>query len=197
VVKLVVSFLVFSFWLLVPMYRDLLKAVDMQCQICNNNEATIHLTEISGSVRTELHLCEYCAAQQGIAVAKSSIPINELLSGLLAAAPQSEESSGVSEKELTCPRCGFTLDQLRNEALMGCPYDYEVFEKFLMPLIENTHNGKSIHCGKVPSKAPKDTKKQIELLTLKEQLRLAVGSEDYELAAKLRDKIADWEKNCK
>jgi protein arginine kinase activator len=166
----------------------------MQCQICNNNEATIHLTEISGGVRSEMHLCEYCAAQQGIAVTKSQIPINELLSGLLAAAPQSEEINDLAEKETKCPKCGFTLDQLRNEALMGCPYDYQLFEKTLLPLIENTHGGKSVHCGKVPSKAPKDTKKQIELLTLKEQLRQAVGSEDYELAAKLRDKIADWEK---
>jgi protein arginine kinase activator len=166
----------------------------MQCQICNNNEATIHLTEISGGVRSEMHLCEYCAAQQGIAVAKSQIPINELLSGLLAAAPQSEGADALTEKELKCPKCGFTLDQLRNDALMGCPYDYQLFEKSLLPLIENTHDGKSVHCGKVPSKAPKDTKKQIELLTLKEQLRQAVGSEDYELAAKLRDKIADWEK---
>jgi protein arginine kinase activator len=165
----------------------------MQCQICNDNEATIHLTEISGGVRTEMHLCEYCAAQQGIAVTKSQIPINDLLSSLLASAPQSEADAS-AEKDLKCPKCGFTLDQLRNEALMGCPYDYQLFEKSLLPLIESTHDGKSVHCGKVPSKIPKDTKTHIELLTLREQLRQAVGSEDYELAAKLRDKITEREK---
>jgi len=169
----------------------------MQCQICNNNEATIHLTEISGGIRTEMHLCELCASQQGIAPAKNQISINDLLSGLLAAAPKSDDLDVLSEKTLKCPRCGFTIDQLQKEPLMGCPYDYQLFESLLLPLIEGAHDGKSVHCGKVPSKVPKDTQKQIELFTLKEQLRVAVSSEDYELAAKLRDKITNWESNKK
>jgi len=61
----------------------------MQCQICNDNEATIHLTEISGGDRKEMHICESCAAEQGIIV-KSQIPINELLSGLLASTPSED-----------------------------------------------------------------------------------------------------------
>jgi protein arginine kinase activator len=165
----------------------------MQCQICNNNEATIHLTEISGGIRTEMHLCEFCAADQGITTAKTQISVNDLLSGILASTPKSDDSDGLTEKTLKCPRCGFTIDQLTKEPLLGCPYDYQLFEKYLTPLIEGAHDGKSVHCGKVPSKAPKDTQKQIELFTLKEQLRMAVSSEDYEQAAKLRDKITNWE----
>lgn len=169
----------------------------MQCQICNNNEATIHLTEISGGIRTEMHLCEFCAADQGIAMTKSQISINDLLSGLLSSAPQSQDLDGLTDKTIKCPRCGFTIDQLTKEPLLGCPYDYQLFEKYLTPLIEGADDGKAIHCGKVPTKAPQDTQIQIELLTLKEQLRSAVSSEDYELAAKLRDKITDWESNRK
>jgi protein-arginine kinase activator protein McsA len=41
----------------------------------------------------------------------------------------------------------------------------------------------------VPSKTPKDAKKQIKLTALRQQLDAAVQSEDYELAAKLRDEI--------
>ena len=55
----------------------------MQCQICNKHDATIHLTEIADGVRSEIHICEHCASEQDIAV-KSHIPINELLSNLLA-----------------------------------------------------------------------------------------------------------------
>jgi protein arginine kinase activator len=165
----------------------------MQCQVCNKNEATIHLTEIAGSVRTEMHLCELCAQEQGIAV-KTNIPINELLSNLLAVQPTDEELSGHSAKDVACPHCGFTLEQFRKEALLGCPYDYEVFEKSLLPLIERAHNGRTTHCGKLPSRVPSDAKKQIELLSLRQQLETAVQSEDYELAAKLRDKINQVEK---
>jgi len=161
----------------------------MQCQICNNTEATIHLTEITDGARTEMHICEHCAAEQGIAV-KSHIHINELLGSLLAVQPSDDELSDPSQQQAACPVCGFTLDQFRKEAVLGCPHDYDVFEKSLRPLIEKAHNGKITHCGKLPSKTPRDTKKQIELLSLRQQLEMAVQNEDYELAAKLRDKMS-------
>ena len=166
----------------------------MQCQICNKNEATIHLTEIADGVRTEMHLCELCAHEQGIAV-KTNIPINELLSNLLAVQPADDQLSEHSDRNISCPHCGFTLDQFRKEALLGCPYDYEVFEKSLLPLIEKAHDGRTTHRGKFPSRMPQDTKKQIELMNLRQQLETAVQSEDYELAAKLRDEISAIEKH--
>jgi len=164
----------------------------MQCQICHKNDATIHLTEIVDGARTEMHICEQCAVEQDIAV-KSHIPINELLSNLLAVQPSEDELASPSERDLVCPNCGFTLAQFRKEGVLGCPRDYEVFEKTLLPLIEKAHDSKTAHCGKVPSKAPGDTKKQMELLSLRQQLDAAVQSEDYELAAKLRDKIKQSE----
>jgi protein arginine kinase activator len=165
----------------------------MQCQICNKNDATIHLTEISGGMRTEMHLCENCAAEQNIMV-KSHIPINELLSGLLSVQPTDEEIAGPTQEQLVCPNCGFTLAQFRKEGVLGCPYDYEIFETALEPLIEKAHNGKTAHCGKIPSSTPVDAKKRMEILSLKKQLDDAVRSEDYELAAVLRDKINQTEK---
>jgi protein arginine kinase activator len=141
-----------------------------------------------------MHICENCAQEQGIAV-KSQIPLNELLSSLLAVQPSDEELFGPSEKgaSTSCPHCGFTLDKFRKEAVLGCPYDYEIFEKPLRHLLEKAHNGKTAHCGKVPSKTSKGTKKQIRLITLRQKLEEAVQSEDYEMAAKLRDKIRKYE----
>jgi len=165
----------------------------MHCQICQKNEATIHLTEITDGLRSEMHLCEHCAQEEGIAV-KSHLPINELLANLLATQPSDDELLGDSKQKIACPHCGFTLDQFAKEAVLGCPYDYEVFEKSLLPLIEKAHNGKTTHCGKVPSKTPEDTKKQTLLYTLRKQLEVAVQNEDYELAAELRDKINESEK---
>ena len=165
----------------------------MQCQICNTREATIHLTEINDGVRSEMHVCEHCATEQGIVV-QSHMPINELLGNLLAAQPEDEEFIDPSDRQLQCPQCGFTLDKFGKKALLGCPYDYELFEKVLAPLIARAHDGKTTHCGKVPSKLPADEKKQMDLLNLKQQLEAAVKMENYELAAKLRDKIAEREK---
>lgn len=135
-----------------------------------------------------MHICENCAAEQGVA-AQSQMSINELLSHLLAVQPSDAEMYGPSDKDTACPNCGFTLDRLRKEGSLGCPADYSVFEAALVPLIERAHNGKSTHCGKVPTKAPKDTKKFVELSALRRQLEEAVKSEDYELAARLRDQM--------
>jgi protein arginine kinase activator len=165
----------------------------MQCQICNKRTATIHLTEITEGVRSEMHVCEHCAAEQGIA-AQGQVSINELLTNFLASQPSDEEIMGSSiEPEQKCPDCGFTLDRLRKEGTLGCPRDYEVFEQGLMPLIERAHNGGTTHCGKVPEKAPGATKKIAGLTALRQQLDAAIRSEDYERAAELRDKIKHLE----
>ena len=160
----------------------------MQCQICSKNDATIHLTEISDGVRSEMHICEQCASDQGVAI-KSQLPLNELLSNLLSSQPSDEQMMDPAEKKASCPKCGFTLDQFRKDAVLGCPCDYEIFEKSLLPLIAKAHNNKTTHCGKIPSKTPADTKKQIEMLNLQQQLDDAIGTENYELAAKLRDQL--------
>jgi len=160
----------------------------MQCQICTKKTATIHLTEITNGVRTELHFCEQCAVQQGIA-AKSQISVNELLGNLLSSQPTDEELTGLAEAETTCPECGFQLSQFRKEGVLGCPNDYVLFEKALLPLIEQAHNGKTGHCGKVPARVPQEVKNQIESANLREQLKTAIKLEDYERAAQLRDEL--------
>lgn len=160
----------------------------MQCEVCQSKEATIHLTEITDGVRTEMHLCEQCAQEQGVG-AKNYIPLNELLSNLLAVGPK-DETTGINEDEPVCPHCGWTLDKFREKGVLGCPYDYEIFEKYLSPLIKKAHEGTATHCGKIPSRMPQDSKKQIETAQLRKQLDEAVRNEDYELAAKLRDKLA-------
>ncbi|MCK4999224.1 MAG: hypothetical protein KAS23_06805, partial [Anaerohalosphaera sp.] len=101
----------------------------MQCQNCKEHVATIHLTEINNGQRHETHLCQECAQQQGLTL-KAQVPLNELLSTLLAA--QSENSNADksdTDVSVECPNCGMTLERFSKEHLLGCPCDYEVFEK--------------------------------------------------------------------
>lgn len=163
----------------------------MQCQCCKNHTATIHLTEISNGQRLETHLCETCAQKQGLAV-KNQIPLNELLSTLLAIQPDIKNQLGETEGaavDTPCPSCGMTLKRFQKEVVLGCPYDYEFFEKSLAPIIEKSQGGNTTHCGKVPSKLPSDSKKQVDIVKLTNQLESAVKNENYEAAAKLRDQI--------
>jgi protein arginine kinase activator len=163
----------------------------MLCHACKERTATIHLTEITNGQRVETHLCQECAQQQGLAI-KAQIPLNELLNTLLSTQPQPAADAGPSAAELpnkACPDCKMTLMRFSKESLLGCPNDYKVFEDELLPLIERSHNGKSWHCGKVPTHASDEEKKNIRSRQLQRQLEAAIKNEDYETAARLRDEI--------
>jgi protein arginine kinase activator len=164
----------------------------MQCQRCKEQTATIHLTEINNGERQETHLCEVCAEHEGLAI-KSQIPLNELLSTLLASQSSGKEQpvteAVAAADEKSCPTCGMTMTEFKKGRLLGCANDYEIFGDSLEPIIEKNQGGNTVHKGKVPDNTPEDSKKQIEILNLRRELEDAVESEDYENAAKIRDRI--------
>ena len=163
----------------------------MLCNACKERTATIHLTEITNGQRIETHLCQECAQQQGLTI-KAQIPLNELLTTLLSTQPQTAAAGGADLKDKTCPECGMTLVRFSKESLLGCPNDYKVFEDELLPLIERSHNGKSWHCGKIPSHTSEEEKKNIRRRQLQRDLDAAIKNEDYETAARLRDEIKQY-----
>jgi protein arginine kinase activator len=101
------------------------------------------------------------------------------------------------------------MEIFRKQALLGCPKDYEIFERNLQVIIEKAHDGNLTHKGKIPSgiststksvesqtagssdttKDKKEIKTGNEMKELEKQLEQAVRNEDYELAAKLRDQL--------
>ncbi len=160
--------------------------MNLACQVCKKAPATVHLTDITpeGEMR-ERHLCDACAAKQGVGTKpQAHVPIHQILSGFV-----NEKTSIQQLAELRCPDCGMTFVEFRSGGLLGCPRDYDAFEKALAPLIERAHEGSSHHIGKIPARlaTPRDT--QTDLLKLRRELTRAVDDENYEEAAKLRDKI--------
>lgn len=164
----------------------------MLCQLCKERSATIHLTEINNGQRSESHLCQQCARQQGLSI-KTKIPLDELMNTLLSS--QQEKTTEQGKPSITipsdhaCPNCGMTLGRFAKAPLLGCANDYTEFQAELLPLIEQSHNGKSHHCGKVPGHISERDRNEIERNKLKRQLEQAVKDEDYETAARLRDQI--------
>jgi protein arginine kinase activator len=101
-------------------------------------------------------------------------------------------SSDQESAELVCDVCGLTFGEFRQQKLLGCPHDYDAFERVLLPLIEGAHGGAGQHVGKVPHRRGEQTKHNA-LLRLRGELKKAVAAEDYEKAARLRDQIQELE----
>lgn len=164
----------------------------MKCQHCEK-PATFHITELTGPQPQELHLCEDHAREYLQPAEESSDetgPIPNVLKKQLTLAKTAEDLAELDQR--ACPQCGITFREFRQQGRLGCPHDYEFFEKELEPLLVNIHGDKR-HTGKRPRSGPSGTQRQSDLIRLKREMQEAVEREDYELAARLRDQIRNLE----
>jgi protein arginine kinase activator len=164
--------------------------MNLACQACKKQTATVHLTDITPEGEmSERHLCERCAQREGLAPKPSAhVPINEILAGLIV------DKAGIQQlAELKCSNCGLTFVEFRNGGLLGCPKDYDAFEKAMIPLIERAHENASHHIGKVPRRLAVPRSVESDLIRLRRELTKAVDDEQYEEAARIRDRIRSLE----
>ncbi len=154
----------------------------MTCQRCLD-EASVHLTETVEGLRRELHLCVRCARKAGLVLPESppKLGLDQVVEGLIIA----HVGELVGElAELTCPDCGVRFMEFRTLGKLGCPTDYQVFSKGLLPLMARSH-GATRHVGKVPTR-PTVASDRVRL-RLRSEFRASIALEDYERAASLRD----------
>jgi protein arginine kinase activator len=159
----------------------------MKCQKCHN-PATLHITEVLENEQfEELHLCEQCAN-------KYLYEPQQKGGGKSAGVEQAVEGEETPFSHHECPLCGMKFAEFRNSGRLGCPNDYQEFREELTPLLENIH-GETRHCGKTPRRLPQNKQTQSELIQLRNRLKQAITKEDYEEAAKLRDRIRTLEES--
>lgn len=156
----------------------------MLCNVCGKNEATVHLTEILNDKTMKLHLCEDCAKDKG-AEMEGHFGMSDLLAGLADLGANLEPGAMIAIK---CPACGFTYQDFKKVGRLGCGGCYDAFKKQLDPLLKRIH-GANRHIGKVPLMAGKIVKENVALQDMKAQLEKAIRAEEFEEAAKLRDRI--------
>ncbi len=162
----------------------------MLCQRCQERPATVHLTKMFDHEKTELHLCELCAKSVGSELGFIFGPnftfqnlIAGLLEGDLGMYPQP-----TADKGLCCENCGLTFSDFRNGGMLGCGDCYRYFQNGLEPLLKKVH-GSHRHIGKVPKRTGGKVRIRKEIEDLRLELQRAIGKEDYEHAAYLRDEI--------
>lgn len=183
----------------------------MQCQVCKQDEATVHLTQIVDDDVRSLDLCVGCAKQKGV-----SDPLGFSFADVFKEAAPEEGAAGEAEPdkparatraEVQCSRCGLGHADFKKTGRLGCSDCYEAFAGVLDGMLKGMHKGIR-HTGKlaqtagqpgaartVPGTPPDGTEpapagtKAPELDRLSVQLAEAVAREDFEEAARLRDQI--------
>lgn len=165
--------------------------MNFACQSCKQQPATVHLTDIArDGEKRERHLCDACAQAEGITPKPQP---SAKVSHLLTAFVEGGKAGAKQIADLACPDCELTFVEFRSSGLLGCPRDYDAFEKALVPLIERAHLGASHHIGKLPRSQGRSRLVENDLLRLRRKLTRAVDDERFEEAAKLRDDISSLE----
>jgi protein arginine kinase activator len=156
--------------------------VDMTCENCGERDAVVHLTQIEDSQVTTVHLCERCAAERGV----EPPPAGKTPLGSFLAAIGDAETPDSLEQE-RCPGCGATFAQFRETGRLGCAECWVAFEAPLRDLVRRLH-GSTVHVGEryVPRGAGVAARSDEDL---RERLRVAIETENFELAAELRDRL--------
>lgn len=160
----------------------------MRCERCGEREAVVHLHQVAGGEVTKLHLCDRCAAEQGIAAAEpvGKTPIGQLVAALGKAVEAGEELPAEA-----CPACGATLEDFRATGRLGCAECWQAFAGPLRGLLRRLH-GATHHRGEqylAEGFAPADVDARVR--ELRARLQAAVSEENFELAAELRDRLQE------
>ncbi|HPA78533.1 MAG TPA: UvrB/UvrC motif-containing protein, partial [Kiritimatiellia bacterium] len=155
----------------------------MLCDRCKENDATVHLTQVVNGVVEKLHLCESCAAEAGFDL-QGPVSITDILLGM--GAKQDEAAEHIAEK--ICPDCHMTMSDFKKCGRLGCARCYEIYRDELGLLLKAVHRSEQ-HTGKIPARDRERVHHSQEAAALQKELADAVAREDYEEAARLRDRL--------
>ena len=159
----------------------------MVCESCGKNPVTMCVKTIINGELTEYSLCAECAQKLGYGNMLTGLGRNfsSLLGGFFGDADPTEEET------VHCKCCGSSFDDIARSGKVGCAECYHTFYDRLIPLIHRIH-GNTKHRGKVPGDVPQVLPNN-QLSLMRNELREAINSENFEQAAALRDRIRELE----
>ncbi len=164
----------------------------MLCQNCGKSEATTHYHSVINGVVKDKYLCNQCAVKQ------KQINLNE---NDIFKVFTSFFNDGVLPNylDIKCECCGTSYKDIQRTGKVGCGNCYNVFKEQLNATLQRIH-GRATHIGKRPGLLKEGVlkdgeqhtnidEKQVKIDNLKEQLKKAIETENYEKAAEIRDLI--------
>ena len=170
----------------------------MLCDHCKKRDASVHMTSVINNKKREAHLCQVCAAEQN--GASSSFGMfggglfgndggdfftNDFFTKMLYPDVKSSQPA-------RCPSCGMSYGDFNREGKFGCAVCYDTFSPKIVPLLQRIQ-GNTEYKGRIPARRGNAFKAEYRIGKLREELQQAIGSEEYERAAQIRDRIKTLE----
>ncbi|HRI88274.1 MAG TPA: UvrB/UvrC motif-containing protein [Candidatus Hydrogenedentes bacterium] len=166
----------------------------MLCQKCHKSLATIRYAEVVSGNVSELQLCADCMSKlQDEAV--SGFELAGVTTAKTKSRPASAPGDVAAEGKMptrVCRTCGADLMEGIKQSRVGCSACYDAIGDALDSVLRAFHVGQR-HRGKVPHVNDERRLMGAELHSLRALLRSTLKSENYEEAAKLRDRIRTLE----
>jgi protein arginine kinase activator len=168
----------------------------MNCEKCKNKKATLFYADDDGVKHA---LCASCGAASGrvasFAAANSVggaiyLPEPTLLTMQMRGTLQLAEVA--DEEQIFCKGCGTHLSELKDAEGVVCPECYAVFADSIFPSPLLSSDSTNI---KMPRARRERLHKRRAIDEARAELKAAIASESFELAATLRDKIKRLEKH--
>ena len=171
----------------------------MNCEKCKNKKATVFYADETGGRHS---LCAICAATLGKisqydpadeqkGPSQPFIPKPTLTSLLLdEVSLHSYCSANESELSSPCPYCSTSLESAVSRGRVGCSECYTAFCDFLFP---SSLAPESARGARMPSSHRTSIDRIRSINDLRARIKIAVETENYELAATLRDEIRKLE----
>ena len=167
----------------------------MICERCLEKETTVHITKEAEGVTQTLALCPDCASELGFHSPLDEAPfplaslLNRLFSDPSALTPEDQDADFHDAiPDLTCPNCKLTYKEFVKSGRFGCGECYREFRTRVEHIMLKIH-GAAKHVGATPLIEYDQMHSVQREEQLKEQLAEAINSEQYELAAQLRDQL--------
>lgn len=166
----------------------------VDCELCGEEKATMHLLRVVDGAVTHTHLCPDCA--QSIAEQTDGLALVLAVPSVFRRLTQDTPESEAAETPVSrgddrfCGVCGTTLTDFRESGMVGCPDCYRVFADDLQTALE----GDTLpveHLGKMPRRGPENDSLRHEIMRLERMLRELVECERFEEAAGVRDRLAE------
>lgn len=154
------------------------------CEFCGS-PAQLQFTEVVGGAKNTIPVCARCARERGIVTTETdALEAPTATPPALTIEVTTVDPRSVPTAPRRCPGCNISLVEIRKTGRVGCPACYTTFREHLEPLLQRVH-GATRHVG--ADRASPDARE--ELRRLRAALGRAVAEEDYEAAARLRDRI--------